>query len=162
MPSHLHSSCQVGEANSLPCICSRCHDVHEGNLHQAYCNAQSRYENNDSLAVDCPPSVLAPGASQEVSISFSPCEARMYREVLPININALYTVRVSILGEGSPLRLELANPAHRSLNLGAVSRGSQSSKSVQVTPAIMSQHVPHIDTLLQPYTGSQKQRHRPC
>lgn len=58
----------------------------------------------------------------------------MYREVLPININALYTVRVSILGEGSPLRLELANPAHRSFNLGAVSRGSQSSKSVQVTP----------------------------
>lgn len=97
-----------------------------------------RYENSDSLAVDCPPSVLAPGASQEVSISFSPCEARMYQEVLPININGLYTVRVSVLGEGSPLRLELANPTHRSLNLGAVSRGSQSSKTVQVTDSCSS------------------------
>lgn len=59
----------------------------------------------------------------------------MYREVLPVNINGLYTVKVSILGEGSPLRLELANPAYRSLNLGAVSQGGQTSKSVQVTSA---------------------------
>ena len=85
----------------------------------------------------------------------------MYREVLPIIINGLYTVRVSILGEGSPLSLELANPAHRSLNLGAISRGSQSSKSVQVTSAVVFQHVPQIGTLLRPRTIF-KQRLRPC
>ena len=67
-----------------------------------------------------------------MSITFTPCEARMYREVLPVNINGLYTVKVTLLGEGSPLRLELANPAHRSLNLGAVSQGGHTSKSVQV------------------------------
>lgn len=82
--------------------------------------------------------MLAPGASQDVSITFSPCEARLYREEIPFNINGLYTVRVAITGEGSPLKLELANAAHRSLNLGAVSRGGQTSKSVQVSPR---QHV---------------------
>lgn len=91
-----------------------------------------RYENTDSLTVDCPPSVLAPGQSQEVSISFCPCEAQHYREVVPIRINGLYTVKLVLLGEGTPLRLELANPAHRLLNLGAVSLGSQATKTVQV------------------------------
>ena len=86
------------------------------------------------MTVDCPPGVLAPGASQDVSITFSPCEARLYREDIPFNINGLYTVKVAITGEGSPLKLELANAAHRSLNLGAVSRGGQTSKTVQVSP----------------------------
>lgn len=89
------------------------------------------------MTVDCPPSVLVPGASQDVSITFSPCEARLYREEIPFNINGLYTVRVAITGEGSPLKLELANAAHRSLNLGAVSRGGQTSKTVQVSPVNM-------------------------
>ena len=91
-----------------------------------------RYENTDSMAVDCPPSVLAPGASQDVSISFCPCEAQQYNEVVPIRINGLYTVKLALLGEGVPLRVELANPAHRALNLGAISLGSQVNKTVQV------------------------------
>ena len=82
-----------------------------------------------------------PGASQDVTIAFSPCEARLYREVLPIKINGLYTIKVTIIGEGSPFRLELANPAHRALNLGAVSQGSQTSKTVQVPLALPSMHV---------------------
>ena len=84
--------------------------------------------------VDCPPSVLAPGASQDVNISFSPSEAGLFRAVVPFKINGLYTVKIVILGEGSPLRLELANAAHTNLNLGAVSRGGQTSKTVQVRP----------------------------
>ena len=91
-----------------------------------------RYENTDSMTVDCPPSVLSPGQSQEVSISFCPGEAQHYREVVPVRINGLYTVKLLLLGEGTPLRLELANPAHRLLNLGAVSLGSQATKTVQV------------------------------
>ena len=91
-----------------------------------------RYENTDSMAVDCPPSVLAPGASQDVSISFCPCGAQQYNEVVPIRINGLYTVKLALLGEGVPLRVELANPAHRALNLGAISLGSQVNKTVQV------------------------------
>lgn len=114
-------------------------------------NLLCRYENTESLAVDCPPSVLTPGASQDVSITFSPCEPRLYHEVLPVKINGLYTVRVSILGEGSPLRLELANPAHRSLNLGAVTRGGHTSKSVQVTLALSTVCAcPYAASLLHP------------
>lgn len=86
------------------------------------------------MTVDCPPSVLAPGASQDVSIMFSPCEARLYREEIPFKINGLYTMKVVIMGEGSNLKLELGNAAHRSLNLGAVSCGGQTSKTVQVRP----------------------------
>ena len=41
-------------------------------------------------------------------------------------------MKLVILGEGSPLRLELGNPAHTNLNLGAVTQGSQTSKTVQV------------------------------
>lgn len=86
------------------------------------------------MIVDCPPSVLAPGASQDVSIIFAPCEARLYREEIPFKINGLYTMKVVVMGEGSNLKLELGNAAHRSLNLGAVSCGGQTSKTVQVRP----------------------------
>ncbi|KAL0040642.1 hypothetical protein WJX79_000331 [Trebouxia sp. C0005] len=90
------------------------------------------YESSDSMTVDCPPSVLAPGASQEVSIIFSPCEARSYREEIPFKVNGLYTMKVVVMGEGSNLKLELGNAAHRNLNLGAVSCGGQTSKTVQI------------------------------
>ena len=98
--------------------------------------ALCRYESSDSMTVDCPPSVLAPGASQEVSIIFSPCEARSYREEIPFKVNGLYTMKVVVMGEGSNLKLELGNAAHRNLNLGAVSCGGQTSKTVQVRPLI--------------------------
>lgn len=96
-----------------------------------------RFENTDSITVDCPPSVLAPGASQDVSISFCPCEAEHYHAVVPVRINGLYTVKLALLGEGVPLRLELANPAHRALNMGAISLGSHATKTVQVQMDLM-------------------------
>ncbi len=108
---------------------------HSGRTCTVLTIALCRYESSDSLTVDCPPSVLAPGASQDVSISFSPCQSRLYREVVSVNINGLYTVKLVIMGEGSPLKLELANAVHRNLNLGAVSQGGQTSKTVQVTSA---------------------------
>ena len=140
-----HISCCKCKAGNNTCLCSVSAEACKlkppcSQSVMTIC-ALYRYENSDSMAVDCPPSVLAPGASQDVSVIFSPCEARLYREEIPFKINGLYTMKVVVMGEGSNLKLELGNAAHRSLNLGAVSCGGQTSKTVQVRPlTAASQH----------------------
>lgn len=39
---------------------------------------------------------------------------------MPIEVNGLYTVYVEIKGEGTPLKIELANPSQYNFNLGAI------------------------------------------
>jgi hydrocephalus-inducing protein len=45
------------------------------------------------------PTMLAPGHSADMTVSFSPREAKDYRAVIPFQINGLYTVNVAVTGE---------------------------------------------------------------
>jgi len=77
------------------------------------------------LALDDAPTMLAPGTSADMTVSFMPREAKEYRAVIPFQINGLYNVNVVITGEGVPLRLDVANAAQTAVNFGSL-RGGQS------------------------------------
>ncbi|PNH08880.1 Hydrocephalus-inducing protein [Tetrabaena socialis] len=104
-----------------------------------------RLRNDDTqpIAVDCGPLVLQPGESREWVVTFKPRGASAARLSLPLEINGLYTVHVEAKGEGSPLRVEVANPAQRAVNFGPVSAGGSATRVVSVvnrgrTPATLS------------------------
>lgn len=82
--------------------------------------------------VDCSATVLQPGESHEWMVTFKPHAAVATALSLSIEINGLYTVHVEAKGEGSPLRVEVANPAHRAINFGPVAQGSSSTRVISV------------------------------
>ncbi|KAK9824158.1 hypothetical protein WJX72_008157 [[Myrmecia] bisecta] len=90
------------------------------------------YESSGALQVSCSATVLAPGETKDIPITFTPHEARAYHETLPFHINGLYTLNIIVKGEGSPLKIDLANPAQRLLSFGSVSRGATASRVLQV------------------------------
>ena len=89
------------------------------------------YENTPHLQVDCPPTVLAPGQSQDIQVTFSPQEERAYSELVPIELNGLTSVSVSFTGSGCPMRLSLADKSH-SVNLGSAKVGQQVTRVVRL------------------------------
>jgi len=74
--------------------------------------------------------VLAPGEALDVPIHFTPSEAKKYRDMIPFEVNGLYTTHVLVTGEGTPLKLELANSAESQINFGNVRTGHAVSKTV--------------------------------
>ncbi|CAM9698611.1 unnamed protein product, partial [Chrysoparadoxa australica] len=84
------------------------------------------------LWVDFSPTVLEPGTSVEVPLCFAPREAKPYAFSVPFLVNGSYTVKVVVLGEGCPARLELLNPAQKHVNFGIVPEGGVVEKAVSV------------------------------
>ncbi|KAJ9512718.1 hypothetical protein QJQ45_019009 [Haematococcus lacustris] len=82
--------------------------------------------------VELPGCVLQSGASADGTISFRPEAEQHYTARLPLEINGLYTVAVELKGEGTPVRIEPVNPAHRAVNMGAVLKGQSSSRTVSL------------------------------
>ncbi|KAG2489301.1 hypothetical protein HYH03_012133 [Edaphochlamys debaryana] len=82
--------------------------------------------------VDCGPLVLQPGESREWMVTYKPRGAAPAKLSLPLEINGLYTVHVEAKGEGSPLRVEVANPALRTVNFGPVAAGNSTTRVVAV------------------------------
>ena len=82
------------------------------------------------MEVTCPPTVLRPGEGVDVPIVFQPREARPYSEVIPFEVNGLYTVSVNVVGEGAPLLVELVNPAQASLSFGTLRAGQEVARGV--------------------------------
>lgn len=76
--------------------------------------------------------LLRPGQSTEVPITFEPDEYRRHEALVPFEVNGLYTVNVKLTGEGVPMRMEVANSAHKVFNLGSVSRGQGSIKVLPI------------------------------
>ena len=54
-------------------------------------------------------SVLSPGETIEIPVTFSPKEAKRYTDTIPFEVNGLYTVNVSLSGLGTQLKLSLAD-----------------------------------------------------
>ncbi|XP_068693384.1 hydrocephalus-inducing protein homolog [Montipora foliosa] len=93
---------------------------------------ESQFENCAHLEVNCQPGVLVPNQSIEVEISFYPREARKYHEIIPFEINGLSTMNVEILGEGTEMKVEVANPLDRKVNFGALRVGQTSQRSLKL------------------------------
>lgn len=80
--------------------------------------------------MSCSSTLLQPGQSADVSVTFRPSAPVSYEEVLGLEVNGLYTLPVQLKGEGCPLLLELANPAQVRLNFGAVMPRQSASRVV--------------------------------
>ncbi|CAM9618596.1 unnamed protein product, partial [Choristocarpus tenellus] len=89
------------------------------------------HQRDRCLWVECEPCVLEPGASTGIPICFAPREAKQYAFGVPFLVNGSYTVKVLVLGEGCPTRLELANPAQKHLTFGTVHEGKEVVKQVR-------------------------------
>lgn len=76
------------------------------------------------------PSVLEAGQSIDVPLHFAPRDARQYAFGVPFLVNGSYTVKLLVVGEGCPARLELANLAQKHLTFGMVPEGQQVAKQV--------------------------------
>ena len=75
--------------------------------------------------------MLEAGQSIEVPLHFAPRDARHYAFGVPFLVNGSYTVKLLVVGEGCPARLELANLAHKHLTFGMVPEGDQATKQVR-------------------------------
>ena len=62
----------------------------------------------------------------------APRDARQYAFGIPFLVNGSYTVKLLVVGEGCPARLELANLAQKHLTFGMVPEGQQVAKQVCV------------------------------
>lgn len=79
----------------------------------------------------CEPSVLEAGQYLDVPLHFAPRDARPYAFGVPFLVNGSYTIKLLVVGEGCPARLELANLAHKHLTFGMVPEGQQVVKQVR-------------------------------
>eukprot|EP00878_Enallax_costatus_P027844 GHUV01030012.1.p1 GENE.GHUV01030012.1~~GHUV01030012.1.p1 ORF type:complete len:171 (-),score=43.69 GHUV01030012.1:309-821(-) len=84
--------------------------------------------------VQSSPAVLAPGHSQDMTITFKPMIAQKYDIAVPVRINGLYTINILLSGEGAPLRVELAKEEQlqRGVMFGAVPMGSSCSRALSL------------------------------
>ena len=81
-------------------------------------------ENSDSLSADCASTVLAPGETKAIPVTFHPAQAGKFEASLPFEVNGLYTVNVNVRGEGVPLKLEVAPPSGPVCNFGSAKQGT--------------------------------------
>lgn len=64
--------------------------------------------------------LLAKEESTVAVLEFRPKEAIQYCEVITFEINGYFRKSVMVKGEGSPMRIELANPSQKIVNFGAL------------------------------------------
>jgi hypothetical protein len=92
-----------------------------------------RYEDTADLQVEGESGPLAPGASRDLTIRFSPREARKYLERVPLRIGGCAEpVEVVVKGEGCPLHVEVLTQAQRNANFGSIGFGGQAKLTVKV------------------------------
>ena len=84
------------------------------------------------LDVGAEPTVLRPNQAVDVPIIFSPREVRNYEDEIAFELNGLYTVNVTIRGEGCLLKVDLQNPAQALVSFGSLRVGQESSRRVRL------------------------------
>jgi len=81
-----------------------------------------------------PGQVLMPGEDEKVKIPiiFTPREIRKYSETIKLDFNGLYFVDLAITGQGIPLNLDLKDPDQAQTDMGIISVGGNSSRTVPI------------------------------
>jgi hypothetical protein len=85
-----------------------------------------------TLAVECPPTVIAPGDELKIPIRFTPREVRDYQFAIPFLINGTSRVSVNVIGKGIHARLELVNGSQRKVSFGVASLGATVNRTVMI------------------------------
>ena len=84
------------------------------------------------LEVKAEPTVLKPNQAVDVPILFTPRDVRTYQEDVSFELNGLYTVNVTVKGEGCLLKVDLQNPAQALVSFGSLRVGQESSRRVRL------------------------------
>ena len=66
----------------------------------------------------------------EIPIIFTPREIKKYQETISFEFNNLYTIDVTITGEGIPMQLELVDPDQAVVDFGVVSVGGDVTRTI--------------------------------
>lgn len=77
------------------------------------------YTPTNHLHHDFEACVIPPGHSKDITFTFYPREAKKYNEVVPFEINGLSTHSININGIGTEMKIEVADPKHKCVNLGS-------------------------------------------
>ncbi|XP_015224105.2 hydrocephalus-inducing protein homolog isoform X3 [Lepisosteus oculatus] len=97
------------------------------------------FTNMAHLEVGFQAGVLPPGGVMEVPITFYPREAIRYQERITFEINGYTHHSVEILGQGTEMKVEVENPKHKVVSLGALQVGQ---KAKRVIPVVNKSHAP--------------------
>jgi hydrocephalus-inducing protein len=90
------------------------------------------FEKKPHLEVGFDAMVLRPGQSVEVPVLFMPRGPGVVSEVIPFEVNGLYRTAVNFAGEGTPVRVMLANPAQAALAFGSLRVGQEAVRRVAI------------------------------
>ncbi|XP_078527074.1 hydrocephalus-inducing protein homolog isoform X2 [Lissotriton helveticus] len=90
------------------------------------------YVNTAYLELDFQAEVLRSGEQMEVSITFYPRAVVKYREIVSFEINGHFRQTIEILGQGTEMKVEVADPKQRVVNFGALSAGQSLKKVVPI------------------------------
>eukprot|EP00794_Sanderia_malayensis_P018879 gene18879-20779_t len=93
---------------------------------------ECQYKNTPHLEVVSEPGILSNGGKCEVDFLFYPRQLKTYHERVPFEINGLSMFYIDIEGQGTEMKIEVANPIDRKINLGALRIGKTSSRSVKI------------------------------
>ncbi|CAM4582676.1 unnamed protein product [Leuciscus chuanchicus] len=108
------------------------------NIQVLKCVNQSRlFSNTPVLEVTSTPQVLPPGGSVKVLFSFYPHKAVRYHEKVFFEMNKGAKQVVEILVQGTVMKINLEDSAHKVVNFGALQIGQRSQKLV---PLVNSSH----------------------
>lgn len=83
------------------------------------------YESQLHLDVRFRSAVLIPGCSTNAIIEFKPQKVAKHSEAVTFEINGCYHKVVTVKGEGSKMRIELADPTQKTVNLGVLQIGNK-------------------------------------
>ncbi|XP_072551301.1 hydrocephalus-inducing protein homolog [Salminus brasiliensis] len=88
------------------------------------------FSNTPSLEASFTPEVLPPGGSMKVLFTFYPREAVRYHENVVFEINECAKQVVEILGQGIKMKIDVEDPKHKDVKLGALQVGQKSRKLI--------------------------------
>ena len=95
------------------------------------------YESKPHLKVRFRSTVLIPGCSTEAIIEFKPQKVTKHSEAVTFEINGCYHKVVTIKGEGAKMKIELANPVQKTVNLGVLQIGNKKKNQCSKTVGIV-------------------------
>ena len=113
-PCFLQRSDMPGETTTLTITNN---DKKAVNVNSLFTNKQQH------LAVQFEDTLLQPGQDCVASVEFKPRETLKYDEEIVFELNGLSRKSIHILGEGAKMKLDLANPANKMVNFGALMIG---------------------------------------
>ena len=90
------------------------------------------YPANDHLRHDFDAQVIPAGQTIDVTFSFVPNTSKKYHEVVNFEINGLSQQHVDFYGQGTELKVEVADPRNKVVKLGALRVGQTLKKQVPI------------------------------